>query len=145
MSRILAIDYGKKRTGIAVTDPLQMIPGALTTVDTHELFAFLKKYVSSEDVSLFVVGDPRNWDGTDTDATPLVRACIKRLQKVFPSIPVVTIDERNTSKLARQAMLDMGMKKKQRRDKAMVDKIAATLILQDYLDSRNTGKNLTDK
>jgi putative Holliday junction resolvase len=139
LSRILAIDYGKKRTGIAVTDPLQMIAGALATVETQTLFPFLKKYVLAESVSLFVIGDPKNWDGSDTDATPLVRACIKKLQKEFPSIPIVTVDERNTSKMARQAMLDMGMKKKQRRDKSMVDQIAATLILQDYLDSRGTG------
>jgi putative Holliday junction resolvase len=136
LSRILAIDYGKKRTGIAVSDPLQMIAGGLTTVETPKLFPFLKNYMTGETVVTIVIGDPRNWDGSDTDATPLVRDCINRLKRTFPAIPVVTVDERFTSKMARQSMIDMGMKKKQRRNKALVDEIAATLMLQEYLDSR---------
>lgn len=139
MARILAIDYGKKRTGIAVTDPLQLIATGLTTVDTPKLFSFLKSYVLQESVALFVIGEPKNNDGSDTDATPLVRQCISRLRREFSAIPIATVDERYTSKMARQAMLDMGMKKKQRQNKAMVDQIAATIILQDYLDAHGKG------
>jgi putative Holliday junction resolvase len=137
--RILAIDYGKKRTGIAVTDPLQLIATALDTVDTQELFAFLKAYCKREAVEQFVIGDPRNLDDSDTHATPLVRQCIARLQKEFPDIPVVAVDERFSSKRARQAMLDMGMKKKERQKKANVDQIAAALLLQEYLESRGNN------
>lgn len=139
MPRILSIDYGLKRTGIAVTDPLQIIATGLTTVETPQLFNFLKDYTSKEPVELFLIGDPRNWDESDTHATPLVRKCIARLQKEFPKIPVETIDERNSSKMAKQAMLDMGMKKKERRNKALVDEIAATILLQEYLNSRSGG------
>ncbi|MFM2145891.1 MAG: Holliday junction resolvase RuvX [Bacteroidota bacterium] len=139
MPRILAIDYGKKRTGIAVTDPLQLIATALDTVDTQELFAFLKAYCKREAVEQFVIGDPRNLDDSDTHATPLVRQCIARLQKEFPDIPVVAVDERFSSKRARQAMLDMGMKKKERQKKANVDQIAAALLLQEYLESRGNN------
>jgi putative Holliday junction resolvase len=137
--RILAIDYGKKRTGIAVTDPLQLIATALDTVDTQELFAFLKAYCKREAVEQFVIGDPRNLDDSDTHATPLVRQCIARLQKEFPDIPVVAVDERFSSKRARQAMLEMGMKKKERQKKANVDQIAAALLLQEYLESRGNN------
>lgn len=133
MGRILAIDYGLKRTGIAVTDPLQLIAQGLTTVETPKLFVFLKEYCSREPVSQFVIGEPKNWDESDTHATPLVQKCIERLKKEFPAIPIATVDERFTSKMARQAMLDMGMKKKERRIKANVDQIAATILLQDYL------------
>ena len=136
MPRILAIDYGKKRTGIAVTDPLQLIATALDTVDTKGLFAFLKEYCHREEVEQFVIGDPRNLDDSDTHATPLVRQCIARLQKEFPHIPVVAVDERFSSIRARQAMLEMGMKKKERQKKANVDQIAAAMILQEYLESR---------
>lgn len=136
MPRILSIDYGLKRTGLAVTDPLQIIATGLTTVETPKLFPYLKDYVARESVERFIIGDPRNWDESDTHATPLVRKCIERLKKEFPAIPVETVDERNSSKMARQAMLDMGMKKKERRNKALVDEIAATILLQDYLNSR---------
>lgn len=136
MPRILSIDYGLKRTGIAVTDPLQIIATGLTTVETPKLFTFLKDYVARETVERFIIGDPRNWDESDTHATPLVRKCLERLKKEFPAIPIETVDERNSSKMARQAMLDMGMKKKERRNKALVDEIAATILLQDYLNSR---------
>jgi len=136
MARILAIDYGLKRTGLAVTDPLQIIAGALTTVETPQLFNFLKDYFSREPVELIIIGDPRNLDDTDTHATPHVRKAIVRLQKEFPSIPVVTVDERYSSKMAKGAMIEMGMKKMQRRDKSMVDKIAAAIMLQEYMERR---------
>lgn len=133
MARILAIDYGLKRTGLAVTDPLQIIASALTTVETPQLFNFLKQYLLSEPVERFIIGDPRNLDDSDTHATPLVRKAIERLKKEFPSIPVETVDERFSSKMARGAMLEMGMKKMQRRNKATVDMIAATILLQEYM------------
>ena len=134
MARIMAIDYGGKRTGIAVTDPLQIIASGLTTVDTKDLFSFLKEYFSKEQVELVIVGEPKNWDETDTHATPLVQKFIGKFKKDFPAIPLKTVDERYTSKMARQAMLDMGMKKKQRRDKKLVDEIAATILLQEYME-----------
>ena len=133
MARVLCIDYGLKRTGIAVTDPLQIISTGLTTVDTHNLVPFLKKYVGEEMVELIVIGYPKNLDNSDTHATPLVDAIIMKLNKEFPQIPVKTIDERYTSKMAKQAMLDMGMKKKARRNKGTVDEIAATIMLQEYM------------
>src|SRR6185312_805784 len=135
MPRILCIDYGKKRTGIAVTDPLQIIATGLTTVDSPELISFLKKYFLQEEVELIVIGDPRNLDDSDTHATPLVKQIIKRLEKEFPKIPIKKIDERFTSKMAKQAMLDMGRKKKDRRNKRTVDEIAATIMLQEYMGS----------
>ena len=135
MARILCIDYGKKRTGIAVTDPLQIIATGLTTVDSHELISFLKKYFQQEEVDLIVIGEPKNLDDSVTHATPLVKAIIKRLEKEFPKIPVKKVDERFTSKMAKQAMIDMGMKKKDRRNKRTVDEIAATIILQEYMAS----------
>ncbi|MEO5591700.1 MAG: Holliday junction resolvase RuvX [Chitinophagaceae bacterium] len=134
MARILAIDYGVKRTGLAVTDPLQIIAGALTTVETPQLFNFLKDYFSREQVERIIIGDPKNLDDSDTHATPHVRKAIERLKKEFPAIPVVTVDERYSSKMAKGAMIEMGMKKMQRRDKSMVDKIAATIILQEYME-----------
>jgi putative Holliday junction resolvase len=133
LPRILAIDYGLKRTGLAVTDPLQIIATGLTTVESRQLIPFLKDYFSKEAVEMIVIGEPKNMDDSDTHATPLVEKCIKELQKNFPNIPVKKVDERFTSKLASQAMLDMGLKKKQRRNKALVDEIAATILLQDYL------------
>lgn len=135
MARIMAIDYGGKRTGIAVTDPLQIIANGLTTVDTKELFPFLKDYFTKEQVELVLVGEPKNWDESDTHATPLVRKFIEKFKKDFPSVPLKTVDERYTSKMAKQAMLDMGMKKKQRQNKKLVDEIAATIILQEYMNS----------
>jgi len=134
MARILAIDYGLKRTGLAVTDPLQIIAGALTTVETPQLFNFLKDYFSREQVERIIIGDPKNLDDSDTHATPHVRKTIERLKKEFPAIPVVTVDERYSSKMAKSAMIEMGMKKIQRRDKSMVDKIAATILLQEYME-----------
>ncbi|OQP62948.1 Holliday junction resolvase RuvX [Niastella populi] len=135
MARILSIDYGKKRTGIAVTDPLQIIATGLTTVETPQLFKFLKEYFAKEQVELIIMGEPKNMDDSDTHATPLVKQAVARLKKEFPAIPVKMVDERFTSKMASQAMIDMGMKKKQRQNKALVDEIAATILLQEYLRS----------
>ena len=135
MARILSIDYGKKRTGLAVTDPLQIIATGLTTVETPKLFAFLKDYFAKEAVELIIMGEPKNMDDSDTHATPLVKQAVARLKKEFPAIPIKMVDERFTSKMASQAMIDMGMKKKQRQNKALVDEIAATILLQEYLRS----------
>lgn len=133
MGRILSIDYGGKRTGLAVTDPLKIIATGLCTVETPKLIAFFKDYFSKEQVELVIIGMPVNWDDSATHATPLVQKFIKEFQKNFPSIPIREVDERFTSKLASQAMLQMGLKKKQRQNKAMLDEIAATIILQEYL------------
>ena len=138
MPRILAIDYGLKRTGLAVTDPLKIIATGLTTVESKQLISFLKNYFSKEEVELIVIGEPKNLDDSDTHATPLVHRFIKELQKNFPSIPVETVDERFTSKMASRAMVEMGLKKKQRQNKALIDEIAATIMLQDYLKN-NVG------
>ena len=134
MPRILAIDYGLKRTGLAVTDPLKIIASALVTVETPQLFNFLKAYFAKEPVELIIIGDPRNLDDSDTHATLHVQKTLARLAKEFPAIPVKTVDERYTSRMAKAAMLTMGMKKMQRRDKSMVDKIAATIMLQEYME-----------
>lgn len=138
MPRILAIDYGLKRTGIAVTDPLQIIATGLTTIESPRLIDFLKKYFEKEQVEKIIIGEPKNLDDSDTHATALVRNAIEKMTKAFPGIPVEKADERYTSKMAVQAMIDMGMKKKQRRNKALVDEIAATIILQEYLQ-HNSG------
>lgn len=135
MARIICIDYGGKRTGLAVTDPLQIIATALTTVLTKDLFDYLKQYFAQEQVELILIGEPLNLDDSPTHATPLVELAIKRLQKEFPSIPLKKVDERFTSKMASRAMVDMGMKKKDRQVKGNVDQIAATIMLQDYLQS----------
>lgn len=134
MPRILAIDYGLKRTGLAVTDPLQIIATGLTTVESPRLINFLKEYFKKEEVEMIIVGEPKNWDESDTHATPIVKKIVERLKKEFPMLPVTMVDERYTSKLASRAMIDMGMKKKQRRNKALVDEIAATIMLQEYLE-----------
>lgn len=133
MPRIICIDYGKKRTGLAVTDPLKIIATGLTTVETPKLMDFLKDYFKKEEVELILIGEPKNLDDTDTDATPLVAQFMNRLKKEFPRMPVKTVDERYTSKMASRAMIEMGMKKKDRRNKALVDEIAATMMLQEYL------------
>ncbi|QHS62705.1 Holliday junction resolvase RuvX [Chitinophaga agri] len=136
MARILAIDYGKKRTGLAVTDPLQLIATGLTTVATHDLIPYLKKYLVQEQVELFLIGEPKNLDGGATDATALVTECVRILQKNFPQVPVKKVDERFTSKMAFQTMIDSGLKKKDRQNKALVDEISATIILQEYLQNK---------
>ena len=135
MPRILSIDYGGKRTGLAVTDPLQIIATGLETIESRELIPWLKKYLLQEEVELIIIGLPKNWDESDTHGTPLVEAAIKKIQKEFPTMPLKTVDERYSSKMAKDAMLEMGMKKKDRRDKKNVDLIAATIILQEYLQS----------
>lgn len=135
MARILSIDYGLRRTGIAVTDPLQIIATGLTTIESKQLIPFLKDYFSKETVEKIIIGEPRNWDDSDTHATPLVEKCIKELRKNFPGMPIQKVDERYTSKMAKDAMLEMGLKKKERRNKALVDEIAATIMLQEYLRS----------
>jgi putative Holliday junction resolvase len=133
LPRILSIDYGLKRTGLAVTDPLQIIATGLTTVESKQLISFLKDYFVKEEVELIIIGEPKNWDDTDTHATPLVEKIIKQLEKNFPRIPIKKVDERYTSKMAKDAMLEMGLKKMQRRNKKLVDEIAATILLQEYL------------
>jgi len=133
LGRILSIDYGGKRTGLAVTDPFKIIATGLCTVETPKLKAFLKNYFSKEQVEQVIIGMPVNWDDSATHATPLVQQFIKDFQKNFPSIPIQEVDERFTSKLASQAMLQMGLKKKQRQNKSMLDEIAATIMLQEYL------------
>jgi len=135
MARILAIDYGGKRTGIAVTDPLQIIATGLATIDSKELIPYLKKYIAAEEVELIIIGLPVNWDDSDTHATPLVKKVIKKMKRALPEMPVKAVDERYTSKMAKDAMLEMGMKKKDRRVKGNVDIIAATIILQEYLQN----------
>ncbi len=133
MARILAIDYGGKRTGIAVTDPMQIIATGLETIPSHELIPFLQKYFAVEQVELILIGMPLSLDGTDTDGTAGAKNAIARIQKAFPTMQIKEVDERYTSKMAKQAMLDMGMKKKDRQVKANVDVIAATIMLQEYM------------
>ncbi len=134
MARIIAIDYGGKRTGIAVTDPLQIIATGLETIPSHELIPFLKKYMEQEQVELIIIGMPINLDDTDTHGTPGAKNAIARIQKAFPQVPVKMVDERFTSKMAKTAMLEMGMKKKDRQVKGNVDVIAATIMLQEYME-----------
>lgn len=129
----MSIDYGGKRTGIAVTDPLQIIASGLTTIESKELIPFLKDYFSKEAVELVIIGMPTNWDDSDTHGTPLVRAAIKQIEKHFPTMPLKTVDERFTSKMAKDAIMQMGLKKKDRRDKKLVDEVAATIMLQEHL------------
>ena len=133
MPRILCIDYGKKRTGIAVTDPLQIIATALTTVETSSLIKFLKKYFSEEKVDLVLIGEPKNLDDSDTHATPLVNQFIQKFKKEFPLVKIEKVDERYSSKMAVQSLVAMGMKKKDRQKKENVDQIAAAIMLQEYL------------
>ncbi len=136
MGRILAIDYGVRRTGIAVTDSLQIIANGLTTVDTKQLLTFLKEYTSKEQVELFVVGLPKQTNGKDSDNLPRVRSFVGQLKKAIPDIPVEWWDERYTSVLAHQAMLASGIGKKARQNKALVDEISACIILQGYMESK---------
>ena len=137
MGRIVAIDYGNKRVGIAATDALQLIANPLETVHAQDVLAFLKAYVQREPVDAFVVGMPRRLSGEATDATPHVIGFVRKLQKEFPDMPVHTVDERFTSKMAQQAMLAGGLKKKDRQDKGTVDRVSAAIILQSYLESRS--------
>jgi putative Holliday junction resolvase len=136
MSRIIAIDYGKKRTGIAVTDILQLIANGLTTVPTTELMDFLINYVAKEPVERIIVGHPKQMNNEDSENMKRIVPFVNLLKKKLPQIPVELVDERFTSVLAHQAMLDGGLKKKARQDKALVDEISATIILQSYLESK---------
>jgi len=133
MGRILAIDFGEKRTGIAVTDELKIIASGLTTVETKDLLSFLKEYTEKETVELFVVGEPKQMNNTESESEEHIKNFLISLQKNFPTIPFERVDERFTSKMAFQTMIDSGLKKKQRRNKALVDEISATIILQSYL------------
>lgn len=136
MARILAIDYGMKRTGIAVTDELQIIASGLTTVNTKELIAFLKEYTTNENVELFLVGEPKQMDNTASESEALISPFLEKLKNQFPETPIQRVDERFTSKMAFQTMIDSGFKKNQRKNKALIDEISATLILQSYLYSK---------
>ncbi|PQB04720.1 Holliday junction resolvase RuvX [Aureitalea marina] len=136
MARVLAIDYGRKRTGLAVTDPLQLIASGLTTVPTAELFAFVEEYIKQEEVELILVGEPKQRDGSASDIEERIAKFVRRLRQEIPQIPVERADERFTSKMAFQAMIDGGLRKKKRADKGLVDKVSATIILQDYLERK---------
>ena len=136
LARILSIDYGKKRTGIAVTDPLQIIAGGLATVSTSELFDWLKAYLAKESVERIIIGEPRQPNGQPSENLQRVQQFVNRWRKAVPEVPIEYFDERFTSVLAHQAMLDGGLKKKVRQDKALVDEISATIILEDYLRSK---------
>ena len=136
MARILSIDYGKKRTGIAVTDPLQIIAGGLATVSTSELFDYLQAYIAREQVEMIVIGEPRQPNGEPSENLARVQQFVNRWRKAVPQIPIQFYDERFTSVLAHQAMLDGGLKRKARQNKGLVDEISATIILEDYLRSR---------
>jgi putative Holliday junction resolvase len=136
VARILSIDYGKKRTGLAVTDPLQLIAGGLATVSTSELFQFLSQYIAKEPVERIVIGEPRQPNGQPSENLERVQQFVNRWRKAMPNIPIEYYDERFTSVLAHQAMLEGGLKKKARQDKALVDEISATIILEDYMRSR---------
>ena len=136
MARILSIDYGRKRTGIAVTDPLQIIAGGLATVSTSELFDWLQTYLQQEPLERIVIGEPRQPNGQPSENLQRVQQFVNRWRKAHPEVPIEYYDERFTSVLAHQAMLDGGLRKKSRQDKALVDEIAATIILEDYLRSR---------
>jgi putative Holliday junction resolvase len=135
LARILALDYGKKRTGIAVSDPLHIIASALDTVDSSELIGYLKKYIAREPVEKIIVGYPLNFNDSPTHATPLVDKFIIKFGNVFPNMPVEKIDERLTSKMASQAIAQMGLKKKDREKKELIDAVSAVMMLQDYLQS----------
>ena len=134
MGRILSIDYGKKRTGIAVTDPLKMIANGLDTVPSNELIKYLKGYFKKEEVELIVVGNPKQMNNQPSESVVYINQFLKQFHKAFPSMRVEFVDERFTSQIAFQAMIDGGVKKEKRKDKGMVDAISATIILQDYLE-----------
>lgn len=140
MGRIIAIDYGQKRTGIACTDELQLIATGLTTVATNDIFSFLTDYLKKEHVEVFVVGEAKQLNNRPAESAKFIEPFVKKLQKTFPEIPVERVDERFTSKMAFQTMLDSGLKKKQRQDKALIDTISATLILQTYLQQKDLKK-----
>jgi len=133
MPRILAIDYGQKRTGIAVTDEMQIIASGLTTVDSATAIAFLKDYFLKEKVEKVLIGEPKQMDNSPSESTAVIEAFVTKFSKAFPEMPIVRVDERFTSKMAFQTMINSGLKKKQRQNKALIDEISATIMLQDYL------------
>ncbi len=133
MARILAFDFGTKRTGIAITDELQIIASGLTTVDTKKIFSFLTEYLKNENVELFIVGEPKQLNNTESESEQFIKPFILKLSQTFPKIPIKRVDERFTSKIAFQSMIESGLKKKQRRNKSLIDEISATIILQSYL------------
>jgi len=138
MGRIIAIDYGTKRVGIAVTDPEQIIATALQTVHSKDAMTFLREYMKTEPVECFVVGEPRKMDNSPSSVTPQVEAFIRELKRAFPSIPIERIDERFTSKMASQSLIMSGVKKMERRNKELVDQVSAVLILQSFMESRKS-------
>lgn len=133
LARVLALDYGIKRTGIAVTDELQIIASGLTTVETKKIFSFLTTYLKNENVELFVIGEPKQMNNQESESEQYIKPFIEKLKTTFPKIPIKRVDERFTSKLAFQSMIDSGLKKKQRQNKALIDEVSATIILQTYL------------
>jgi putative Holliday junction resolvase len=143
MARIMAIDYGSKRVGIAVTDPLQLIANGLTTVHSKDIMTFLKDYFAKEEVECIVVGEPKTMMNEPSESAALVNVFVKQLKKFFPNIPVERLDERFTSKMAFQSMIDSGLKKKARQNKSLVDTISATILLQSFLEHKtlNLGLN----
>lgn len=137
MGRILAIDYGKKRVGIAVTDEFQIIANGLTTVHSKDILSFLKDYISKEKVDCFVVGEPKQMNNLPSESVKFINPFIKQLKKSFPEIPIERVDERFTSKMASQTIIDAGLKKKDRQNKALVDTISATIILQSFMEAKS--------
>lgn len=135
--RILSIDYGQKRTGIAVTDEMQMIASGLTTVDSDTAIDFLRNYFAKEKVEKVLIGEPKQMNGQPSESAPIIEAFIVKFKEQFPDMPLVQVDERFTSKMAFQTMIDSGLKKKQRQNKALIDEISATILLQDYLSRKN--------
>ncbi len=140
LARILAIDYGRKRVGLAVTDPMQIIANGLDTVSAKDVLEYLQKYLQREEVELFVVGYPKQLNNEDSESVKYLKPFLGKLKKQFPNIPVELVDERFTSKLAFQTMIDGGLKQQQRRNKALIDKVSATIILQTFMETkRNLG------
>lgn len=136
LARILALDYGTKRTGIAITDELQIIASGLTTVETKNIFSFLTDYIKNEKVELFIVGEPKQMNNKESESEQFIKPFLKKLKLTFPKIPVKRVDERFTSKMAFQSMIDSGLKKKHRQNKGLIDEISATIILQSYLEQK---------
>lgn len=141
MGRIVGIDFGEKRIGVAATDPLRIVANGIDTIPTEQIYTFLQQYVAKEEVDLFVVGMPKTLRNELAVVASKVNAFIEKLRQIFPTIPVETIDERFTSVLAQRAMIDGGLKKKARQNKALIDKISATLILQSYLEQNTIGRS----
>ncbi len=141
MGRILAIDYGQKRVGFAVTDELRICAGALDTIHVSKAFEFLQNYLQTENVDIVVIGEPKKLDNTASDSTRFIEPFVQRVRKAFPDLEIVRVDERFTSKMAFQTMIDAGLKKKERQNKGLVDRISATLILQSYLQQLDIEKS----